>query len=223
MAKVTNIFVTKKHLDKAFMSIKPQNINLTSELLLNTPYTFENFKETEKAQELIETFKAGNTQKNTILIRGKEKSGKTTLALLLARLMGGALSYLPAKDITSHATTQSKSQALICAFDTKPKDAKSVVILDDLTEMLNYHVRLQGHYNSTLDSLIKSQMKESPDSNEKTKILLIATANETIPFLEKLFSDRVIIIDKHSLEYGEPSNNSITRNEEFWQAITSPP
>lgn len=180
--KFNSVTVTMQHFKMALQEVKPLFGACHEDLLLRIPHDIIMFNETMKnlyneILNLIVKFKNENSQANTfsILLYGQSGSGKSALASKFAIESQYPYIKIIVPENYIGYTEQMKCLSIAKVFDDAYKTPSSIIIIDDIEQLLEYVAigpRFSNHVLQRLTTLIN---KIHPVVSRR--LLVIGTTN----------------------------------------------
>ncbi|KAL0205246.1 hypothetical protein P9112_000553 [Eukaryota sp. TZLM1-RC] len=173
--------VSKEDFEVAFNMVKPQfgrDESTSNALAPNGCCSFPEFDLVySELKSFIDSFNDGSSPITTLLLEGDRFTGKTAIAGKLADYSKiPFIKYLSISDL-DHYSDARKSQAIATAFLDAYKSPYSVVILDDVEDLMGY-IRVGEVFSRDIFTRIRTCIRKEPPMGHR--VLVIATTSEPV-------------------------------------------
>jgi len=178
---VESMMITQEHFDLGFNDVHPTFGLDTDDFSCCAPNGIirysSDFDETWKvAKRLIEQVRNGTrTRLLSVLISGAPGSGKTSLALTLAKESGFSYVKLICPDKLIGLSDTLKCQRIAKIFQDAHRSSQSIVVLDDIENLLEY-VDIGPRFSNSILQVFTSSLKKFVVGNNR--LLIIGTTSE---------------------------------------------
>lgn len=184
-----DIIVNRNHFLQAINSSEPmfgnKMNNITKFIPNNFHFPTEQYKEDyDKILNIINM-----NDLNTILIYGKNRTGKTSLACKIAIDKNVIYTEMIEPKHIIKFNDDDKSKYLINLINDGYSSAESLIIFDDLEIILNFtNMNHSIIFSNKIYQTLKTILKTKPDKNNKTNIICICSDEQLYENLHQFFN-----------------------------------